>query len=225
MRAALTMPTTILLPTLNEEQAVGGVIDKIEKVGKGEWKIVVVDSGSTDRTLDIVKKKGVRLISVPTKGKGTAVKKAFGNIDSDFLVLIDSDASYFVEDIPKILEKLKECDVVVGSRFKGKIDKNAMSRINWLGNVCLREIASVFYERKISDVCSGMWGFNKKAYRVMDIDASGFELEANFFVESVRKKLGLGEVPISYKMREGKTKISVFDGLKIGFYLIKKKVW
>jgi dolichol-phosphate mannosyltransferase len=217
------MNIAVVLPTFNEAESLGEMIRRIRLVNK-DYEIYVVDSNSTDGTPEIAKQEGIKLISLNERGKGIAIKKAFSLIESDILVLLDSDASYLPEEIPKIISALDKCDVVVGTRFKGKIEKGAMRTTNKLGNVGLTTLANVLYWKPISDVCSGFWAFRKNAYKKMTIDARHFELEANFYVECAKKKLGLCQVPITYVMRKGETKLNILHGLDIGGYLITRRV-
>lgn len=214
------MSVAILLPTLNEEEGIGGMIDKVNAVSKGQWNIYVVDSGSTDKTVEIASAKGARLITLAKRGKGIAVKKAFQEIDDDQLVLIDADLTYSPEDIPPVLALLKSYEVVLGSRFLGTIEPGAISSRNRFGNSALTAMANILYGRRASDVCTGMWGFNKSAYKGMAIDAPHFELEVNIFVQAVKRGYRLCEVPISYANRAGTSKLRLIDGFKIGLYLM-----
>ncbi|MCX6768503.1 MAG: glycosyltransferase family 2 protein [Candidatus Micrarchaeota archaeon] len=207
------MSVAIILPTHNEEAGVGKVIDALRKISK-EWEIYVVDSCSTDRTIQIANEKGAKVIELPIRGKGIAVKKAFQEINADYLVMIDSDMTYPPSYIPQILEKLKECDVVTGSRLRGKMEKGAMSLMNRFGNASLSLMATVVYLRPISDICTGMWGFRKSAYKSIEIRAPHLELECDMFAACARKGLKLCEIPIDYKKREGETKL---NALKYGF--------
>lgn len=217
------MPVAILLPTLNEEQSIGTMIDLVNGVSGGKWKIYVVDSGSTDRTTEIASGKGAGLIELKERGKGIAIRKAFGLINEDFLVLMDADMSYDPAEIPAFLEKLKNSDIVAGSRFRGRIEKGSLSAVNRFGNFMLTLLANVLYSKNSSDVCSGMWGFTRKAYKAMEIDAPHFELEANFFVEAAKKGISVSEIPISYRKRAGTSKLGINDGFKIGIYLLRRR--
>ncbi len=172
----------VLLPTLNEAESIADMIARVRKVDSS-YEICVVDSGSTDGTVEIAKNAGARLITLDVRGKGLAIKKAFSEIDSDVAVLLDSDTSYAPEEIPRLLKALEGCDVVVGSRFKGKIEKGAMKTMNRLGNMGLTAMANALYWKPVSDMCSGFWAFRKEAYKKMDIDAKHFSLEANFYTE------------------------------------------
>jgi dolichol-phosphate mannosyltransferase len=216
------MKTVILLPTYNEEENIEDAIERIRKVNK-KYEIVVVDSESKDRTVEIAKRCGARVISVKGRGKGRAVGVAFRKINADFLIMMDADGTYPSEKIPEFLEKLKECDVVIGSRFAGTIEEGAMKTINRIGNIGLTFFASLLYGRKITDVCSGMWGFRREAYKKMEITAPHFELEADLFSEAVKKNMRICEVPIVYKKRGGAAKLRVSDGARIAWWLLKKR--
>ncbi len=211
----------IILPTLNEEENIASVIDEIKALSP-DFDIYVVDSKSNDRTVEIARKKHVNIITVKEKGKALAVKEAFDRIEDDFVIILDADRSYPVDEIPKLLNSLERADVVMGSRFKGKIEKGAMKTANRIGNIFFSFLASLLY-KKTSDVCTGMWGFNKKAYKNITINSKGFDLEVNLFVESVKRNYKIEEVPIVYKKRSGSSKLTILDGIPILFYLLKKK--
>ncbi len=214
----------IILPTLNEEESIGKLIDEIKKIpNSNEWNIYVVDSKSKDSTVKIAKEKGAKIIHVEEKGKAIAIKKAFELIEEDYIIMLDSDLSYSPKHIPEIIEKLKEYDVVMGSRFKGKIEENAMKSINKVGNIIFTALASLLY-KKTTDVCTGMWGFRKEAYKNINIDTKGFDLEVNLFIESVKKGFKISEIPIVYRKRGGYSKLNIADGVPILTYLIKRKI-
>lgn len=217
------MKICVLLPTLNEVESIGEMIERIKRTDPA-YVIYVVDSGSNDGTLEIARKAGVNIITLKERGKGFAIKKAFAEIEEDVAVLLDSDTSYAPEEIPYLIEKLDSCEVVVGSRFKGRIEKDAMKTINRIGNQLLTLIANILYGKRFSDICSGFWAFRKAAYKKMDINARHFSLEANFFVECAKKRMKLCEVPISYRKRRGETKLNVFHGIEIGLYLVSKRL-
>ncbi len=210
----------VVLPTLNEADSIKDMVRRVRKASK-DYEIYVVDSGSTDGTGRMAREAGATVISVG-RGKGVAIKKAFSLLNSRRVVLLDSDSSYLPSQIPLLLRALEGCDAVVGSRFKGRIEKGAMKPLNRAGNLFLTWLAKSLYGIDITDVCSGFWAFNRKAYKKMEIDAPSFELEANFYVECARKGLKLSEVPITYRRRKGKTKLNILDGSRIGLYLVKK---
>ncbi len=213
----------VLLPTFNEEESIGPLLKEIKGLKNyGEMKVYVVDSLSKDKTREIAEYNGAEVIVVKERGKARAVRKAFELIEEDYLVMLDSDLSYSPQDIPKILEALKESEVVLGSRFLGRIEEGAMRTVNRIGNLIFSYTASLLY-RKVSDVCSGMWGFRKEAYKKININTNGFDLEVNLFVESVKNNWRIKEVPITYRKREGYSKLSLLDGVPIFLYLLKRR--
>ncbi len=219
----------IILPALNEEETIGKVIDEvpvteIEKRGY-RVEIVVVDNGSEDRTGEIARAKGARVIDEPQRGKGIAIRKAFSTVNGDYIFMLDSDYTYPATSIPAMLELLeKGCDVVLGSRLKGQIERGAMRRLNLIGNYLLAMTANVLYITSISDLCTGFWGFRGEVIRTLRLDAIGFDLEANMFIEVARRRYRIGEVPIRYRRRETDSKLgSMQAGYRIGKMLLRKR--
>lgn len=216
------MDVTILLPTLNEEDGIGPMIERIRSTCHFDLQIVVADGGSTDKTLERARSAGAILLPISQRGKAKAIGPAFQSIDTPYLVLVDSDMSYDPADIQNVLEALKEHEVCLGSRFMGAIEPGAMSPVNRAGNQALSRLASVLYGRPVSDVCTGLWGFRKEAYKEIIIDSTHFELEANFFAEISRLGLRLAEAPITYRRRSGRSKLMIWDGVNIAAYLARK---
>ncbi len=217
------MPSvSVLLPTLNEEESIGRTI-KAVRAAVPQAEIVVIDGLSTDKTVEIAKSLGARILLEKRKGKAFAIKAAFREIDSDYAAMIDADLTYPVKDIPKFLSKLKDYDVVMGSRFKGHFEKGAMSFMNGFGNQMISLVATVLYLKPVSDVCTGMWAFRKSAYKAIQVTAYTFELECNLFAQSVKKGLRIAEVPINYARRGGMSKVQLMDGVKDCVFLLKER--
>jgi len=220
---------SIILPALDEEEAVGKVIDEIPKKDMEERgyrvEILIVDNGSTDRTREIAETKGAKIIVESAKGKGRAVRTAFESVRGDFIFMLDADYTYPATYIPQMLEALEEGhNVVLGSRLKGQREQGAMSRLNLVGNHLLAFLANILYGSRISDLCTGYWGFSRKVIDGLELDAIGFELEANMFSEIAKKGYRIAEVPILYRRRSSPAKLSSLrDGLRIGRTLITKR--
>jgi len=220
---------SIILPALNEEETIGRVIDEIPKEdieGKGYWvEILVVDNNSTDRTKEIAEEKGIKVIVEPVRGKGRAMRTALESVNGDFIFMLDADYTYPATYIPRMLELLQEgYDVVLGSRLKGQLEDGAMSRLNLVGNHLLALLANVLYGTRISDPCTGYWGFSREVIKSLELDATGFELEANMFVEIAKKAYRVAEIPILYRRRPSPAKLgSLKDGFRIGRTLIRKR--
>jgi len=218
----------IVLPTLNEEQTIGRVIDEIprktlEGVGY-KVRLLVVDGNSADRTRQIAEEKGASIVTERRRGKGIAVTKALSAVDADFIFMLDTDYTYPAGYIPDMLKLLEEHHAVIGSRMRGRRQKGAMSRLNLVGNYLLSLIATVFYGKRISDVCSGFWGFRGEVVKKLSLRATAFDLEAEIFSQLTRRGYSIAEIPIDYRRRLSPPKLrSLRDGTRIGWALITRR--
>ena len=225
----------ILLPTRNEEEGLGEVIDRIpfsaiEKMGF-KTRVVVVDGSSTDSTCEIAIEKNAQLIRQKSgRGKGLGFREALKvifdseNLNQDLLVMLDADATYSPEDIPRFIEELRKCDVVWGSRLRGEIEENAMSFTNKTGNRILSFWASLVFMKKTTDLCTGYWGFRSSKLEGLALSAKGFTLEAELFALAIKNGLVTKEIPIDYAHRSGESSLKWYiDGPRIFFATLKKR--
>ena len=224
-----TKTVSIVIPTLNEEETIGKVIDEIPKENIERWgyqvEILVADNNSSDKTREIAAERGAKVIIEPARGKGRAIRTAFKAASGDFIFMLDADYTYPAIYISKMLEVLREgSDVVIGSRLRGQIGEGAMSKLNVVGNHLLALMASTLYRTRISDLCTGYWGLTKEVVSKLELNAIGFELEAEMFVQIAKKGYKIAEVPIFYRRRASPSKLnSLRDGFKIGRTLLKKR--
>ncbi len=210
------MDVTIVIPTLNEEKGIGSVIEGFKKLGYND--ILVIDGGSKDRTREIAEEKGARVVIQSGKGKGQAVAEAFELVDSDVVVLIDGDGSYLPEEVEKLLEPIRRgvADHVVGNRF-ANYESGAFTKMNLLGNKILNFFFRLAYGIELHDILSGYRALIKDVYKNIDLKMPGFEIETELTVETIAKGFRIMEVPITYRKREGETKLHpIKDGFKIG---------
>lgn len=220
---------SVVLPALNEEEAVGKVIDEIpveELAAKGyQIEIIVVDNGSTDKTAEIAAAQGAMVISEPNRGKGRAIRTGFKAVSGDFVFMLDSDFTYPAGYITQMVELLDGgYDVVLGSRLRGAVEHGAMKRLNLIGNHLLAFLANLLYRTKVSDLCTGLWGFKVDVLRSLNLDAIGFELEANILIEVAKHKYRIAEVPIEYRKRATASKLgAIKSGWVIGRTLLRKR--
>jgi dolichol-phosphate mannosyltransferase len=220
---------SIIFPALNEEATIGKVIDEVpmeEIEGKGyRAEVIVVDNGSTDKTREIAEAKGARVITEPRRGKGRAIRTAFESVGGDYVFMLDADFTYPATYIPRMLKLLEgKYDVVLGSRLNGQLEDGAMSRLNLVGNHLLSFLTNILYGTRISDLCSGLWGFRGEVPRSLKLDAMGFELEVNMLIEIAKHGYRIGELPIYYRRRPTPTKLhSLRTGFRIGRTLVRKR--
>jgi len=223
---------SVILPALDEELTIGRVIDgipvkQIEEKGYA-IDIMVVDGNSTDDTRKIALIKGARLILQKGRGKGLGMRAAFKASRGKFIFMMDSDDTYPGHHILEMLPLLEsgKYDVVLGSRLNGNIMPGAMSQLNYFGNKVLTGTANMLFPNghKVSDICTGMWGFRGDVVRKLDLEAEHFDIEAEMYAKLVKMGCRIGEVPIEYRKRIAPSKLSsVKHGLSIASRLLKEK--
>jgi len=213
----------VLIPAKNEAETIGNVLDTMPKLNN--MSVVVADGFSKDGTYQIALDKGARVIHGRGEVKGKDVRLALQWIDADFVYMLDADGTYppsFISVMHEYLIK-DRYDVIVGNRFK-HMQKDAMTLRNNFGNRMLTLLANILYRTKTPDLCTGLWGFNRKALESMHLVADGFDIEANLFTEVNRNKLRLGSIDIVYKNRSGtKPKLKMSDGFIIAKRLIVER--
>lgn len=224
---------SVLLPALDEELTIGQVIDDIPKAQLNTMgynvEVMVVDGHSTDDTRKIAREKGAKLIIQEGRGKGLGVRKAFEEFDGKYLFMMDADGTYpphHILDMMPILET-GNYDVVLGSRLSGNISPGAMSRLNHFGNKVLTGTANLFFPNghKLTDVCTGMWGFKGEVVKQFSLTAQHFEVEAEMYAKCIKSGYKVGEVPITYTRRVSPPKLgSLRDGAKIFRRLVGEKI-
>ncbi|MBI2559344.1 glycosyltransferase family 2 protein [Candidatus Woesearchaeota archaeon] len=206
------MRIIVTIPAYNEEKTLGEVIKKIHEVMKSNrynYTILVVDDGSRDNTAKAAKREGAVVYSHP-KNYGlaeafkTELKKAL-ELKADVIVHIDADEQYRPEEIPKLVREIKNgYDLVLGSRFKGKIE--SMPLIKRLGNKAFSEVVSGIVSMDISDAQTGFRAFTKEVAEKINI-ISDHTYTQEQIIKAIRQKFRIKEVPIYFGKRDGKSRL------------------
>ncbi|MFA4662848.1 glycosyltransferase family 2 protein [Pyrococcus kukulkanii] len=227
-----TIEVSVVIPTLNEEKTIGRCIEKIKKVFeehniKGE---IIVADNSTDRTPEIARSLGAKVVTPDRRGYGYAYIYGFRYARGKYIVMADGDDTYDFLEMPKLLEPLMkgEADLVIGSRLKGKILPGAMPKLHqYIGNPLLTWILNLFFKVGVSDAHCGFRAFTREALKKMNLRCPGMEFASEMLIEAKRKGLRIKEVPITYYPREGESKLRSFsDGWRhLKFMLIQAPDW
>ena len=225
---------SVLLPTINEEKGIGKTIDSIKlnyfKKKGWELEIIIIDGCSTDKTQDIAKSKGAKVIVEKRKGYGRAYKTGIPKATGEIIVTGDADATYPFERIHKYIEILidENLDFITTDRF-AELRSGSMSVKHYFGNTVLSLVLRLLYFIKIKDSQSGMWIFRKKALTnlppIEKFD-DGMPFSEEIKIEMFRnKKVKSKEIPSALYAREGDVKLESFsDGWKNFLYLFIKAV-
>lgn len=216
---------SVIIPTMNEEQSIGLVIDEVkEALRSRRFEILVVDTNSRDRTRAIAAEKGAVVVDEPRRGYGRAYKTGFERASGDLIATLDADMTYPASEIPKLVGLLesKELDFVTTNRF-ANMEKGAMGLKHRVGNWLLSATTRLLFRVKVKDSQSGMWVFRKAVLSGLDLASDGMSLSEEIKIEAFRKARA-AEVPITYRARVGEVKLNTWrDGIGNLKYLFKKR--
>jgi len=223
-----TKVVSVVIPTLNEEEGLQKVLDEIpkeelEKIGY-KCEIIVVDGGSIDRTREIAHNNGTKVIVEPRRGYGRAYRTGFLHASGDVIVTLDGDHSYPASLVPRLVKLLDawKLDFISADRLRN-FSRGSFPIINYVGNKMLTYMAKLLFRVNINDSQSGMWVFKRSILREMDLFAEGMEFSEEIKVLAFRFFRAM-EVPIPYRRRVGKRKLSIItDGIKNALYLFALK--
>ncbi|MEO8509997.1 MAG: glycosyltransferase family 2 protein [Chloroflexota bacterium] len=209
---------SIVMPCLNEEGTVGICVEKamrwLERSGT-PGEVVVIDNGSTDRSVDIATSAGARVIHERRRGYGQAYLRGFEEAQGEYIIMGDSDDTYDFSDLSGLLEPLdRGADMVLGNRFSGGIASGAMPWTHrHIGSPIINFVIRLFFGTRIGDSQSGLRAFRREAAQRMGLRSSGMELASEMIVSASRAGMTIAEVPAPYALRRGESKLNtVRDG-------------
>jgi len=206
---------TIVVPVLNEEGAIGIVLDEL--IGNGYRHVLVVDGYSKDNTVQIAEGKGVHVVEQHGFGKTGAIKTAIDYVPTPYMLVMDGDYTYAAADIEKFLDHAHNYDQIIGVRIRKNI-----SRLHRIGNGIITKFFNMMFDTSLSDVCSGMYLLRTEPAKELDLHSGGFNADVEIIAQTaVRGEIT--EVPIEYRARVGKPKLSTWrNGTQIIYSVL---VW
>ena len=200
---------SIVVPSLNEEITAGEFVDwckeGLARAGV-RGQILIVDS-STDKTPAIVLAHGGEVLRVPRRGLGRAYIDAANYIRGQWIVMGDADLTYDFRELLPFVEAFRNgAEFVMGSRFRGSIEKGAMPGLHrYFGTPLTTWILNRIYGSRYSDIHCGMRGLTRSAFDRIDLKSQSWEYASEMVLKAARLKLVTAEVPVKfYKDREGR---------------------
>jgi glycosyltransferase involved in cell wall biosynthesis len=222
------------MPTLNEEKGIGKTLDSINKdvFKKNNWEleVIIVDGNSKDKTQEIAKKKGAKIILEKRRGYGRAYKLGMQKATGDIIVTGDADATYPFDKIHEYIQLLlhEKLDFITTDRF-AELKEGSMTLTHRFGNLTLALVLRFLFLINIRDSQSGMWIFKKDALnKIQSLEQfnDGMPFSEEIKIEMfTTKNIKSKEIPSTLRPREGKLKLESFkDGWKNLKFLFVKRV-
>jgi glycosyltransferase involved in cell wall biosynthesis len=219
---------TIVIPAYSEEESIGPVLDHIQKIMAASglpYQLLVVDDGSTDRTVEIAQSKGAEIIQHPTnRGYGAALKMGIRHAQYGIIAITDADGTYPNEEIPNLVKLAADYDMVVGARTGEKVHIPLLRRpAKWFVNA----LANWFARTRIPDLNSGLRVLHKDlALRFYSILPDGFSFTTTITLAMLSNGYLIKYVPISYHRRVGKSKVRpIYDTLNLILLIVRTTIY
>ncbi len=213
-----------IVPALNEEGAIGDVIDEI-KAFDASFDVVVIDDGSTDRTTEVARARGAHVLRLPFNlGIGGSVQTGFRYAYENgyrIAVRVDGDGQHDPAQLGKVLDPVlrDEVDICVGSRWLERIEGHRSSASRRIGIRILASTVSLLTRQRVTDPTSGFQALNRKAIALFAADYPHDYPEVEALVMVIRHRLRLREVPVAMRPRAaGRSSIRALSSV---YYMVK----
>lgn len=230
------MKLSIIIPVFNEKKTILQAIDRVvsAKIPDFEKEIIVVDDGSTDGTVDELKRAQDKikiLYHEENMGKGAAVRTGIKNATGDYVIIQDADLEYNPRDMEKLVKPILNgtSKVAYGTRLNrlpsfSREERTPQFLLHYIGNKFLSLLTSILYGQWITDMETCYKLFPRKAVGNMKLNAKGFEFEPEITAKLLKKGYKILEIPITTKPRgydEGK-KLNTFKDGTIALWSLLK---
>ncbi|XOV91932.1 MAG: glycosyltransferase family 2 protein [Bacteroidota bacterium] len=222
---------SVIIPALNEENAIGFVLEDIPMDIVEE--VIVVDNGSVDKTIQVAKKKGATVLLEKSKGYGNACLKGMDYIEKskekpDIIVFLDADYSDYPEDLPKLINPIisGKADLVIGSRALGKKEKGSMTIPQIFGNWLATSLLKMLYKVKYTDL-GPFRAIKYSSLIAINMEDRNYGWTVEMQLKAAKLGLQVLDVPVNYKRRIGVSKVSgtvkgtVLAGYKILYTIFR----
>lgn len=213
-----TVKVTTIIPALNEEASIGKVIRELPSLIS---EIIVCDNGSTDRTAEMARKAGAKVVREDAQGYGAACLRAISEVapDTDILLFVDADYSDYPEEATMLIEPIMhgEADMVIGSRMATLGQHHALPPVAAFGNWLTSRLIRLLWGAKFTDI-GPFRAIRFSAYQKLNMRDRNFGWTTEMQVKAVKRGLRTLEIPVSYRRRIGQSKISgtVIGSVKAG---------
>jgi glycosyltransferase involved in cell wall biosynthesis len=201
------LQASIIIPVFNEEEAIENTLNQLMAIPESRnWEIIAVNDSSTDKTRELLGKfSQIRVIDHSfNKGYGAALKTGIRAADADIIVMFDADGQHNPKDIPQLVGKIVQADMVTGQRTKD----SAQDWIRKPGKFVLKKVANLLAETKIPDLNCGLRAIKRDLILgMLDILPDGFSFSTTSIIAFYKLGYNVDYVPITTKSRMGKSTV------------------
>jgi len=220
------MRITVIIPALDEEQAIGTVVNEVPRDLVSE--IIVVDNGSIDRTAEVAEAGGARVIREPMRGYGAAcLAGAMAACHADVFVFLDGDRSDDPREMPVVLAPLLDgrADLVIGSRTAGFTEKGALTSQQRFGNRLVTWIVRLLYGVTLTDI-GPFRAIRALVLRDLGMEHKTYGWPVEMVVKAAKKGYRVMNVPVSCRKRIGVSKVAgtMKGSILAGYHLLSTTV-
>jgi glycosyltransferase involved in cell wall biosynthesis len=210
----------VCIPAFNEADSITEIVNKAKKYAD---RVIVYDDGSTDNTYDLAVSAGATVIKSPkNNGYGSAIRALFHaakDQNADIMVTLDSDGQHNPDQIPRVIEPLlsKKFDIVIGSRFLSKDDKEKIPKYRSFGIKTITKLTQSASYSGLTDSQSGFRAYNKNALSKINLFEDGMAVSTEILFRASEKNLLATEVPItiSYEVDDASTHNPISHGIGV----------
>jgi glycosyltransferase involved in cell wall biosynthesis len=202
------MRVSVVIPALNEEAAIGGVVGEVPRALVHE--IIVVDNGSTDRTAALASAAGARVVHEPARGYGAAcLAGASAAGDADVIVFLDGDRNEDPRELPIVLAPVLagQADLVIGSRVRGGAAPGALTPQQRIGNRVVTGLLRLLYGLSLTDI-GPFRAIPTRVLRDLAMEHKTYGWPVEMIVKAARRGYRIVEVPVTCRARLGRSKVA-----------------
>lgn len=203
---------TVIVPALNEEETIGAVLADVRAYAD---ELVVVDGNSGDRTREIAREMGVRVVTDNGRGKGAAIRQGLSLASNPIVVFIDADGSHEPSDIPSMVAPIRDdlADIVIGSRMTGGSDElfsDAPEFVRLTGSMIINLAINYRWNVRLSDTQNGYRAVVRDIGLALNTTENSTTIEQEMVMKALSARYRVVNVPShEYRRRGGESKVLV----------------
>ena len=206
----MTIKTAVIIPAYNEEQSIAKVINDVPKNIVNE--VIVVNNNSTDKTVKCAQDAGATVLTETFQGYGAACLTGIDYCkekDFDIIIFLDGDYSDYPEEIEHVIKPIieEDYDFIIGSRVLGKREKGALPFQSQIGSIIAGILINFFWKVKYTDL-GPFRAIKLKKLLELDMQDKWYGWTVEMQIKAAQKKYKIKEVPVKYRKRIGKSKVT-----------------